>query len=137
MSDPAPTKRRGRSARRTAREASTTEWLPELTRGIPYLDIVPHEQLLRIHDASMTLLEEIGIEFRDDESIEIWRNAGASVDGYRVRIDREMLMQLISTAPAEYTMQSRTPERSVSLGGTKTVFTPAYGAPFILSLIHI
>ena len=134
MSDPAPTKRRGRSARRTAREASTTEWLPELTRGIPYLDIVPHEQLLRIHDASMTLLEEIGIEFRDDESIEIWRNAGASVDGYRVRIDREMLMQLISTAPAEYTMQSRTPERSVSLGGTKTVFTPAYGAPFILDM---
>ena len=88
--------RRGRSARRAAREAAGTPWLPELTRGIPYLDIVSHEQLLRIHDASMTLLEEVGIDFRDDESIEIWKAAGASVDDYRVRIDREMLMELIS-----------------------------------------
>ncbi len=133
MTDTAP-KRRGRSARRAAREADETPWLPELTRGMPYLDLVPHEQLLRIHDASMTLLEEVGIEFRDDESIKIWREAGASVEGYRVRIGREMLMELISTAPAEYTMESRTPGRAVSLGGQKTVFTPAYGAPFVLDM---
>lgn len=82
----------------------------------------------------MTLLEEVGIDFRDDESIEIWKAAGASVDDYRVRIDREMLMELISTAPAEYTMKSRTPGRDVSLGGRKTVFTPAYGAPFVLDM---
>ncbi len=127
-------RRRGRRARRAARTSNTVQWLPELTRGIPYLDIVPHEQLLRIHDASMTLLEEIGIEFRDDESIALWKAAGANIDGYRVRIDREHLMELISTAPAEYTMLARNPEHSVSLGGTKTVFTPAYGAPFVLDM---
>ena len=127
-------KRRGRNARRAARAANTLAWLPELDRGIPYLDIVPHEQLLRIHDASMTLLEEIGIEFRDDESAAMWAKAGASVDGYRVRIDRNHLMELISTAPESYTMTARNPDRSVSLGGTKTVFTPAYGAPFVLDM---
>ncbi|MGI9605610.1 MAG: trimethylamine methyltransferase family protein, partial [Acidimicrobiales bacterium] len=121
-------------ARRAARTARADNWLPELDRGLPSFDIVPHEQLLRIHDASMTLLEEVGIDFRDDESIAIWKKAGANVDGYRVRLDREHLMQLISTAPSEYTMRSRTPGRSVSLGGTKTVFTPAYGAPFVLDL---
>lgn len=126
--------RRGRGARRAARMAKTIEWLPELDRGIPYVDIVSPEQLERIHDASMTLLEEVGIEFRDDESIEMWKRAGANVEGYRVRIDREHLMTLLSTAPTEYTMLARNPDHSVSLGGTKTVFTPAYGAPFVLDM---
>ncbi|MGI9596831.1 MAG: trimethylamine methyltransferase family protein [Acidimicrobiales bacterium] len=127
-------RRRGRSARRAARNDRTVEWWPELDRGLPYLDIVGHEQLLRIHDASMTLLEEVGIDFRDDESIAMWRRAGAAIDGYRVRIDREHLMELISTAPEQYTMAARNPERSVTLGGRKTVFVPSYGAPFVLDL---
>lgn len=132
VTEPAAPKRRGRGARRAQRTANEVTWLPELTRGLPYMDIVAHEQLLRIHDASMTILEEVGIEFRDDESIEMWKAAGANVDGYRVRIDREQLMSLISTAPSEYTMMARHPGKSVSLGGRKTVFTPSYGAPFIL-----
>ena len=126
--------RRGRGARKAARADRVVRWLPELDRGLPYLDIVSPEQLERIHDASMTLLEEVGIEFRDDESIALWRDAGASVDGYRVRIDREHLMELISTAPEQYTMTARNPDRSVTLGGRKTVFTPAYGAPFVLDM---
>ncbi len=132
--EPETPRRRGRGARRAARLEQTIEWWPELTRGIPYLDIVPPEQLERIHDASMTLLEEVGIEFRDDESIDMWKAAGAKVDGYRVYLDREQVMELISTAPSEYTMTARNPEHSVSLGGRKTVFTPAYGAPFILDM---
>lgn len=132
--EPEAPRRRGRGARRAARMAKTVDWLPELDRGIPYVDIVSPEQLERIHDASMTLLEEVGIEFRDDESIAMWKDAGAQVDGYRVRLDREHVMSLISTAPSEYTMVARNPEHSVTLGGSKTVFTPAYGAPFVLDL---
>ncbi len=130
---PSP-RRRGRATRRAARVERTVEWLPELRRGIPYLDIVTPEQLERIHDASMSLLEEIGIEFRDDESIEIWKQAGASVEGYRVRIDRAMLMELVALAPEQYTMLARNPAHSVTVGGDRTVFTPAYGAPFVLDL---
>ncbi len=136
MNPPAPqTKRRGRSARRQADRNKPLAWLPELDRGLPTFDIVPHEQLLRIHDASVTLLEEVGIEFRDDESIALWKalgNDGVHIDGYRVRLDRELVMELISTAPESYTMTARNPERSVTLGRNKTVFTPSYGAPFVL-----
>jgi len=100
-------RRKGRAARRAAREARQVTWLPPLERGLPYLDIVTPDELERIHDASMRILEEIGIEFRDDEAIAMWKAAGTSVDGYRVRIDRHQLMELVSTAPSEYTMQSR------------------------------
>jgi len=127
-------RRRGRSARKTARADRRVTWLPELDRGIPYLDIVTPEELERIHDASMDLLEEVGIEFRDDEAIAMWKSAGATVDGYRVRIDREHLMELISTAPASYTMHSRTPGHDITIGGRKTAFVPSYGAPFVLDM---
>lgn len=129
--------RRGRGARREARTAYTQRFLPEMDRGIPYLDMLLDEQVEVVHSATMNLLETTGIEFRDDESIELWRAAGGDqvrIDGYRVRIDREFLMELIDKAPSEYTMVARDPDRTVTLGGRKSIFTPAYGAPFVLDL---
>jgi len=130
--------RRGRGARRDARTAYTQRFLPEMERGIPYLDAILPEQVDIVHDRTMTLLETTGIEFRDDDSIEMWRRAGAgggvAIDGHRLRIDREFLMECIATAPAEYTMIARDPERTVTLGGRKSIFTPAYGAPFVRDL---
>ncbi len=125
---------RGRQARVDRRTAFTLEFLPELDRGIPYLDMLMPEQVEVVHDTTMGLLERTGIEFRDDESAEMWRVAGADVDGHRVRIDRALLMDLISTAPSEYSMLARDPERSVRLGGSKSIFTPSYGAPYVRDL---
>ncbi|NNC81030.1 MAG: trimethylamine methyltransferase family protein [Acidimicrobiales bacterium] len=126
--------RRGRDARRQAREDRRVRWLPELTRGLPFLDVVSDEELDRVHDASCRILEEVGIDFRDDESIAMWKAAGAKVDGYRVYIDRQQLMELISTAPETYTMHSRTAGHDITIGRNKTAFVPAYGAPFVLDM---
>lgn len=135
---PARAGRRGRGARRDARTAYTQRYLPEMERGIPYMDALLPEQVDIVHDRTMRLLESTGIEFRDDESIEMWRQAGSgggvSIDGYRLRIDREFLMELVALAPSEYTMVGRDPARSVTLGGRKSIFTPAYGAPFVRDL---
>ncbi len=125
-------KRRGRSVRRQSRTQRTINYLPELDRGIAYIDLMSPEQVERVHDAAMTLLETKGIEFRDDESIKMWAVAGADVNEYRVRIDRNHLMDLISSAPETYTMVARNKDRSVTLGGRKQIFTPAYGSPNVL-----
>lgn len=130
-------RRRGRRARRIDRTEVTQRFLPELHRGIPYLDLLMEEQEEIVHDATMDLLEGTGIEFRDDEAIEMWRAAGGDdvrIDGHRLQIDREFLLSLVATAPSEYTMVARDPGRTVSLGGRKSIFTPAYGAPFVLDL---
>lgn len=128
-------RRRGaRAARREARAEDVVHYLPELERGLPYLDLLSPEDLQRVHDTSMAIIEEIGIEFRDAEALVLWRAVGADVRGQRVRIDRHLLMELVAKAPAEYTLHARNPERSVSVGGRKTIFTPAYGAPYVLDL---
>ncbi|MEM8498016.1 MAG: trimethylamine methyltransferase family protein [Pseudomonadota bacterium] len=126
--------RRGRSARRNARLATSFDSLPALERGLPYLDLMTPAQLEKMHDATMRILENKGIEFRDDESAELWRAAGATVNGHHIRIPRELLMQLISTVPSSYTMHARNPERTVKLGDGHTCFVPAYGSPMIIDM---
>ena len=80
---PAGGGRRGRGARRKAREAKPTRYLSELDRGIPYLDLLSPEQIDTLHDRTMTILETTGIDFRDDEAASMWKAAGADVDGHR------------------------------------------------------
>ncbi len=126
--------RRGRKARRTARLEKTVDSLPAMKRRLPYIDLMTPEQLGKMHDASMRILEQKGIDFRDDESAEMWRAAGATVRGHHVRIDRELLMSLISTAPSNYTMHARNPARTVKLGDGHTCFVPAYGSPTVIDL---
>lgn len=128
------TRRRGRDTRREARMSADLRFLPEVNRAIPYVDLMTPEQVHRVHTATTTLLKDKGIDFRDDESIRIWRRAGATVDGYRVRIDEDLLRHLLSSAPEAHRMAARNPDRSVALGSRKQIFTPAYGAPNVMDL---
>ena len=83
-----------------------------------------------------TILEEIGIDFRDDpEALEILRKGGADVKGERVHFPRGLCRSIIQkNAPREFTQHARNPARSVVIGGKNTVFAPAYGSPFIRNL---
>jgi trimethylamine--corrinoid protein Co-methyltransferase len=82
------------------------------------------------------VLETIGIDFRDDPlALNLLKQAGASVDGERVRFPKGMCREIISSsAPAEFTQHARNPNRSVRIGGNHTVLVPAYGSPFVHDL---
>ena len=76
MTAVAPSRRGGRDARRAIRLARDTSMLPQLTRGIPYVEPMSQEQVLKIHNASMAILEEVGVDFRDEIALEQWKKAG-------------------------------------------------------------
>jgi len=127
----------GREARRAKRGGGGgIQQLRYITRKVPVYEVLSEEGLALIEDNAETILEEIGIEFRDDpEALQIWRDAGADVDGERVRIPRGMARRLIQeNAPRQFTQHARNPERSVEVGGNNTVFAPVYGPPFIRTL---
>ena len=126
--------RQGRDARAAKRRTPVRTWLPELERKIPWVDLLSDEQVRTIHEASMDVIEEVGVEFRCEDAIAMWKAAGASVDGVRVRIDRELLMDLVGTAPSSYTMVARDRSFDATVGDGKTIFTPSYGAPYVLDL---
>src|SRR5262245_37357590 len=125
-----------REAKRAARTARTAVFAPYITRKIPFYEVLGEEGLATIESNADTILEEIGIDFREDpEALALWKAAGASVEGERVRIPRGMCRQLIqATAPREFVQLARNPARNVHIGGAHTVFAPAYGSPFIRSL---
>ncbi len=88
-----------------------------------------------IHQASMRILEEIGVDFRgDSEALALWRAAGAEVAGERVRIPRELAMAQLALAPARFTQHARDPVRSVEIGGSNLVLAPVYGPPYVRAL---
>ncbi len=126
----------GREAKRAARAARSAVTIPYITRKIPYFEVLGDEALATIEANADTILAEVGIDFRDDpEALEIWRTAGAEVDGERVRFPRGMCRSIVQkSAPREFVQHARNPARNVVIGGPNTVFAPAYGSPFIRSL---
>ncbi len=125
----------GRESRRAARTAGPVEQLGAIQRQIPKVELLSAEGLELVERNADTILEEIGIEFRDDaECLDLFRNAGADIRGTRVRFPRGLARQLCATAPARFTQYARNPARSVEIGGDSTVFAPVYGPPFVRDL---
>ena len=77
----------------------------------------------RIHAASMQILERVGMEFLDDEALDLWEKAGASVDREtrRVRMDRGLILEAVSQAPDSFSLRARNPKHSITIGGTSRV----------------
>ncbi len=126
----------GRDARRAARAKATGPTIPYITRKVPVYELLDEEGLALIEHNADTILEEVGLDFRDDaDALALWKDAGASIDGERVRFPSGLCRSLIQqSAPAEFTQHARNPARSVQIGGNHTVLVPAYGSPFIRSL---
>src|SRR5919206_2133775 len=92
-----------------------------------------------LDDGAMEVLErgwrrivsELGIEFDNTDSLDLFRAAGQQVDGQTVRFDPEFIVEQVAKAPAEFELAARNPERSVRVGGDSMIFSAVYGAPFI------
>ncbi len=126
----------GRAARQKRRaEAAARPVCSIITRKIPAYELLNDEALHRIEVQADWILAEIGVEFRgDDEALDLFRQAGASVDGVRVRFDPGHVRALCKTAPSTFRMESRLPTSSIVLGGDHVVLMPGYGSPFVTDL---
>lgn len=134
MTEAAAVPRRGREARMLRAQARSVKF-PYIRRKLPVVELLSSEAVEIIEANAETILEEIGIEFRrDPESLRLWREAGAHVQGERVHIPRGLARQLLQTAPREFTLHARNPARNVRFGGDATVFSPVGGPPFVTDL---
>lgn len=126
----------GREAKRAARRKLPTSTAAYIDRKIPYYELLGDEALELIEHNAETVLEEIGIEFKDfPRALKLFHDAGADIKGERVRFPRGLCRSIIqASAPAEFTQHARNPKRNVVIGGKRTVLVPAYGSPFIRSL---
>ncbi len=134
MNTQAKPARRGRGARKAARQIRDTTILPALKRNLPLTQPMSQEQIERIDTASMHILENVGVVFRDPVALSDWRKAGAQVTGETVYLDRGLVRELIATIPASFTIHARNPVNNLPFGNDHSIFVPMTGAPFLRDL---
>ena len=114
----------GRAGAQDRRGAAAIEQMPfrqPRNRDRP-VEPLGEEGVAAIHDGAMRILEEIGIEFLNEESLAILREAGCTVRDTNVRMGRDWVMEMLSRAPAEFTITPRNPDRAITVGGDWMAF---------------
>ena len=127
-----------RLSRRQSRGGPGLKQLPWLQVRNPYspIEVLSADQIEAIHDASLTVLEEIGMDFLHPQALAILDRAGAQVESgtQRVRFDRGLVEEAVAKAPSQFTLHARNPEHSVAIGGNHIVFATVGSAPNVSDL---
>jgi len=132
--DAVGTRRRGRGARKAIRETRDIKMLPALKRKLPHTEPLTPEQVEKIDAASMDILENVGVQFRDDIALADWKRAGAKVVGDMVYLDRGLVRGLIASIPETFTYHARNPANNLPFGADHSMFVPMTGAPYLRDL---
>lgn len=121
----------GRGAERTRRSPGG-KYL-NLVNTLSKSTVLSEDAIEAIHDASLTILEEIGMDIILPEARDRMKAAGADLTPGtdRVRFDRGLIMDMIASAPSSFTMHARNPARNVAIGGNSLVFAQIASAPFV------
>jgi trimethylamine--corrinoid protein Co-methyltransferase len=124
--------------RRPRRAAPGVATLPWRTLVNPFrpLEILSADQVEAIHDASLRILSEIGMEVLGDRALDVLARAGARVDRAtrRVLLDPAQVEELVALAPSTFGLHARNPARNLAFGGANLVFGAVGGPAFVTDL---
>jgi len=99
----------------------------------PYkpIEVLSADQIEAIHESSLRVLEEIGIDFLDEAARARLKLAGAALESgsQRVRFDRAMVLELVAKTPPEVTLHARNSERNLTFGANHINFGSVASAP--------
>ena len=128
--------RRGRD--KAAREVSSFQQAPYKQKSNPFqpMSIFSEDEVESIHEASLKVLSDTGIDVQSPRAVEILKREGAMIDsdGRRVRFDPDFIMEKIATTPSEFTLYGRHKERHVHVGGRSVINTMVSSAPNVSDL---
>lgn len=83
----------------------------------PNLNYLSEEDMNKIHQLSLQLLEEMGIELNCQEARDYLEKAGAAVEGNIVKIPREIVEKALETVPKrdDFILYGMDPEHDINL----------------------
>ncbi len=83
------------------------------------LEILTPEEVRKIHDATLWIIEKVGVRFPSERALDIWAANGATVDrGQKVvRAKGELIESALKKCPPVYALAARDPEQDLILDG--------------------
>ncbi|MEO1199339.1 MAG: trimethylamine methyltransferase family protein [Pseudomonadota bacterium] len=122
-------RRSGGRAGNTRRSGSGGARFDQAAWRVPENPDAPTEPLTAegvqaVHNGAMRILEDIGIDFLNDDALKILHKAGCTVDfdTKTVRMGRDFVMEMVGHAPETFAMTPRNPTREVTVGGKHMLF---------------
>jgi trimethylamine--corrinoid protein Co-methyltransferase len=136
-----PGQRRRESPRRRDAGTASARAIPQLSRRMverrfPPIELVSADELESIHATSLRVLAEIGMDFTLPEAQTLLKQAGAEVQGARVRFPQGLVDEAIKTIPPTFTFHARNPENDIVLGGNVMSFGTVGSPPNSSDMDH-
>ncbi len=103
----------------------------QLKNPYPPIEVLSESSIELIHDGSMRILEQVGLQIVNDTARVLMLEHGATIDpktGY-VLMDRNMVMEKIATIPQMFTLHARNPIYNSTYGGNNINFSLVASAP--------
>ena len=97
-----------------------------------FAELLTQEQVERIHQASLEILEEVGLKVRYEPAREVFAKHGCSVDGERVKLPRDVVEKYRKMAPPTFTFHGRDPKFDKTIPNDSPVIVTASSAPDII-----
>jgi len=97
----------------------------------PRFEPLSDDALATLDSGVDRLAAEVGVQFDHPRALELFREAGQTVEGETVLFDPEFLRAQAAHAPETFSIRARNPERDLEIGGDHMVFCPVQGPPFV------
>jgi trimethylamine--corrinoid protein Co-methyltransferase len=83
------------------------------------LEVLTQDDVKKIHEATLHIIEKVGVRFPSKRALEIWEAAGANVDHEKkiVRVKPQTIEDAIKKAPPAYKLAARDPQQDLQLDG--------------------
>lgn len=89
------------------------------------------EEISMLHDETVRVLTNVGIEFCEDKALDIFKENGFRVEGRRVYINEDNLNKALKSIKKTFILKGRTERDDVVVGNGKTIFAPGGGTVFV------
>ncbi|MEM3382160.1 MAG: trimethylamine methyltransferase family protein, partial [Candidatus Bathyarchaeia archaeon] len=94
----------------------------------PILEFLSSDEVYMIHQASLEILERVGVKFESKEAQQTLKSVGVDVDGDGVaRFHPDTVEEYVKKAPRSVVLRARDPKQDVYLRDGRVVFSSGTG----------
>jgi trimethylamine---corrinoid protein Co-methyltransferase len=107
-----------------------------LTNPYSPMEILSQDQVETIHQASLKILRDVGLKVESPTALALLKDSRADIDFDTgvVKFDPDLVEEMITGLPSEFTIHARNPEKTVRMGGNSIVFASVCGPSFVSDL---